>query len=71
MDEKEWLECTNPEPMVRFLTGKASDRGENGVRSFFSLKNRSGSQWILGMPRSPRPVADGLLYHALNRGEAD
>ena len=20
------------------------------------------------MPRSPRPVADGLLYHALNRG---
>jgi putative transposase len=23
---------------------------------------------LVGMPRLPRPVADGLLYHALNRG---
>jgi hypothetical protein len=26
MDEKEWLECTDPTPMLEFVRGKASDR---------------------------------------------
>jgi hypothetical protein len=26
MDEAEWLECTDPRPMLEFLRGKASDR---------------------------------------------
>jgi hypothetical protein len=26
MDEPEWLDCTDPEPMLRFLRGKLSDR---------------------------------------------
>jgi hypothetical protein len=26
MTEQEWLDCTNPKPMLEFLRGKASDR---------------------------------------------
>ena len=26
MTEKEWLNCTDPEPMLDFVEGKASDR---------------------------------------------
>jgi hypothetical protein len=40
---------------------------ENGVSSF-SHARAFASSWVVRIGRQPRTVADGLIYHALNRG---
>ena len=39
-----------------------------GVSLFFPLPSAVRGGTVSRMPRLPRPVADGLIYHALNRG---
>jgi hypothetical protein len=41
---------------------------KNGVSSVFSCRTERNLLRQYGMGRLPRPVEDGLVYHALNRG---
>jgi hypothetical protein len=42
--------------------------GKTDVSSLFRLTVATVSHHPQGIPRLPRPIGDGLLYHALNRG---
>jgi len=71
MNEQEWLACTDPEPMLEFLRGKASERK---LRLFFCACCRGKHYTIcpqgLAAVTVAEAVADGLVEETL-RGETE